>query len=90
MIYFCFFTISIYDFFMGSNCGYAFLWFWVRLGNHMIFFVLDMIFLWLWICFFYGFGYVFLRFFYGFGNGFGQNRKNNRKFLEFLAKKTIL
>jgi hypothetical protein len=76
---------------MGSNCGYDFFMVLGTIGKSpMSFFVLDMIFLWLWICFFNGFGYVFLRFFYGFGNGFGQNRKNNRKFLEFLAKKTIL
>ena len=36
-------TISIYDFFMGSNCGYDF------------FNGLDMIFLWFWIWFFYDF-----------------------------------
>ena len=40
-------TISIYDFFMGSNCGYDFLWF-----GYDFFMVLDMIFLW--------FFYVFL------------------------------
>ena len=69
----------------------CFLWFWVRLGNHMIFFVLDMFFFMALDMFFLmDLDMFFYVFFYGFGNGFGQNRKTNRKFLGFLAKKTIL
>ena len=58
----------MYDFFMGSDCGYVFLMVWVRLEKSLmfLFMVLDVIFSWLWIRFLMDLD-ICLRFFYGFG-----------------------
>ena len=51
----------MYDFFYGFKLWLCFFMVWVRLEKSLmfLFMVLDMIYLWLWICFFNGSGCFF-------------------------------